>query len=102
MNRKIYEINELYNTNNNDLINLALKINESEKIARENCDEEDKKDYNIYNDLEKYALKLENKNTKDYKKFVKGIEKTLKLNSYFCNEPIQEKYEIYKLENNIK
>ena len=35
MNRKIYEINELYNTNNDDLINLALKINESEKIARE-------------------------------------------------------------------
>jgi len=102
MNRKIYEINELYNTNDEELIKLAIKINESEKIARENCDEDDKKDYNIYNDLEKYALKLENKNIKDNKKYIKGIEKTLKLNSYFCNETIQDKLEIFKLENNIK
>ena len=32
MNRKIYEINELYNTENDDLINLALRINDLKKM----------------------------------------------------------------------
>ena len=75
--RKIYETNQLYQSDDPILINLAEKINEAEKYAFENCIIKDAPDYSIFSDIEKRAIELEEKRYKETKKIVKGIAKSI-------------------------
>ena len=75
--RKIYETNQLYQSDDPILINLAEKINEAEKYAFENCVIKDIPDYSIFSDIEKRAIELEEKRYKETKKLVKGIAKSI-------------------------
>jgi hypothetical protein len=75
--RKTYEINQLYQSDDPQLIYIAEKINEAEKYAFENCVIKDIPDYSIFSDIEKRAIELEEKRYKETKKLVKGIAKSI-------------------------
>ena len=75
--RKTYEINQLYQSDDPKLINLAEKINEAEKYAFENCVIKDIPDYSIFSDIEKRSIELEEKRYKETKKLIKGIAKSI-------------------------
>ena len=88
--RKIYETNQLYQSDDPILINLAEKINEAEKYAFENCVIKDIPDYSVFADIEKREIELEQKKYKEKKKIVKGITKSIietsdKKNNYLNN-----------------
>ena len=67
--RKIYETNQLYQSDDPILINLAEKINEAEKYAFENCVIKDIPDYSVFADIETRNKEVEKKKEiKSYKK----------------------------------
>ena len=89
--RKIYETNQLYQSDDPILINLAEKINEAEKYAFENCVIKDIPDYSVFADIEKRAIELEQKKYKETKKIVKGITKSIIETSDKKNENEEDK-----------
>ena len=74
--RKTYEINQLYQTGNPTLINIALMIKEASKKAMKGCEEKNP-DFSIFAEIEKKSIEFENKEFKENKKFIKGITKIL-------------------------
>ena len=78
--RKTYEINELLQTKNKKLINLYLAIKQASNYAYENCDVEDPPNFDVFNEIEKNAIKLERSKTeekfKNYENIIKSIKQT--------------------------
>ena len=75
--RKVYEINELYQTGDPKLIDIALMIKEATKKAMDECVEKNNNDYSIFEEIEKKSIELEEKEYKERKKYIKGITKIL-------------------------
>lgn len=75
--RKVYEINELYQTGDPKLIDIALMLREATKKAMSECVEKNNNDYSIFEEIEKKSIELEEKDYKEHKKFIKGITKII-------------------------
>ena len=73
--RKIYEINELLQTDDKKLIDLYIAIKNASDYAYENCDVKVPLNYDVFNEIEKNAIKLERKMAEEK---VKNFEDTLK------------------------
>ena len=73
--RKIYEINELLQTEDKKLIKLYMAIKNSSEYAFENCDVKIPLNYDVFNEIEKNAIKLERSMAEEK---VKNLEDTLK------------------------
>ena len=73
--RKIYEINELLQTDDKKLIDLYIAIKNASDYAYENCDVKMPLNYDVFNEIEKNAIKLERKMAEEK---VKNFEDTLK------------------------
>ena len=73
--RKIYEINELLQTEDKKLIDLYVAIKNASEYAFENCDVKIPLNYDVFNEIEKNAIKLERKMAEEK---VKNFEDTLK------------------------
>ncbi len=73
--RKIYEINELLQTDDEKLTNLYLAIKNASDYAYENCDVKMPLNYDVFNEIEKNAIKLERSMAEEK---VKNLEDTLK------------------------
>ena len=73
--RKIYEINELLQTDDKKLIELYIAIKNASEYAYENCDVKMPLNYDVFNEIEKNAIKLERKMAEEK---VKNFEDTLK------------------------
>ena len=73
--RKIYEINELLQTDDKKLIELYRAIKNSSEYAFENCDVKIPLNYDVFNEIEKNAIKLEKSMAEEK---VKNFEDTLK------------------------
>ena len=73
--RKIYEINELLQTEDKKLIKLYMAIKNSSEYAFENCDVKIPLNYDVFNEIEKNAIKLERKLAEEK---VKNLEDTFK------------------------
>ena len=73
--RKIYEINELLQTDDKKLIELYIALKNASEYAYENCDVKMRLNYDVFNEIEKNAIKLERKMAEEK---VKNFEDTLK------------------------
>ena len=73
--RKIYEINELLQKGDKKLTELYLAIKSASDYAYENCDVKIPLNYDVFNEIEKNAIKLERKMAEEK---VKNFEDTLK------------------------
>ena len=73
--RKIYEINELLQTDDKKLIELYIAIKNASEYAYENCDVKMPLNYDVFNEIEKNAIKLERSMAEEK---VKNLEDTLK------------------------
>ena len=73
--RKIYEINELLQTEDKKLIDIYIAIKNASDYAYENCDVKMPLNYDVFNEIEKNAIKLERKMAEEK---VKNFEDTLK------------------------
>ena len=73
--RKNYEINELLQTDDKKLIELYRAIKNSSEYAFENCDVKIPLNYDVFNEIEKNAIKLERKLAEEK---VKNLEDTFK------------------------
>lgn len=73
--RKIYEINELLQTDDKKLIELYIALKNASEYAYENCDVKMPLNYDVFNEIEKNAIKLERKMAEEK---VKNFEDTLK------------------------
>ena len=62
--RKIYEINQLYQTGDPKLIDIALMLREATKKAMSECVEKNNNDYSIFEEIEKKSIELEEKEYK--------------------------------------
>jgi len=73
--RKIYEINELLQKGDKKLTDLYLAIKSASDYAYENCDVRIPLNYDVFNEIEKNAIKLEKSMAEEK---VKNFEDTLK------------------------
>ena len=73
--RKVYEINELLQKDDTKLTNLYLAIKNASEYAYENCDVKIPLNYDVFNEIEKNAIKLERSMAEEK---VKNFEDTLK------------------------
>ena len=76
--RKIYEINELLQTGNKKLIKLYLAIKNASDYAYENCDIKMPLNYDVFNEIEKNAIKLEKSMAEEKFKYYEDIIKSIK------------------------
>ena len=101
--RKIYEINELLQTGNKKLIKLYLAIKNASDYAYENCDVKMPLNYDVFNEIEKNAIKLEKtiaeEKLKYYEDLIKSIEQTETISSM---EYIKENLNAINNDNEIK
>ena len=78
--RKVYEINELLQTDDKKLRDLYLAIKNASDYAFENCDVKMPLNYDVYNEIEKNAIKLEKKlveeKMQNYEGTLKSINQT--------------------------
>ena len=78
--RKVYEINELLQSGEKKLIKLYLAIKNASEYAYENCDVKTPLNYDVFNEIEKNAIKLEKtiseEKFKYYEDIIKSIEQT--------------------------
>ena len=76
--RKTYEINELLQTGDKKLIKLYLAIKNASDYAYENCDVKFPLNYDVFNEIEKNAIKLEKNNIETKCKYYEDIIKSIK------------------------
>lgn len=74
---EIYEINELYNTSKPKLINIANQIKEASAKAMRDCIEKVNQDFSIFGEIELKAIKNEERDRKNQKKYAKNITKSI-------------------------
>ena len=100
--RKIYDINELLQSDNEELIKLYLGIKNATEYAYENCEIKIPLNYDIFNEIEKNAIKLEKRKSEEkfkyYNDIISSIEKTEKKPSLYY---IKENYQAIKKEKMI-
>ena len=73
--RKIYKLNELLQKGDKKLTDLYLAIKRASDYAYENCDVRIPLNYDVFNEIEKNAIKLEKSMAEEK---VKNFEDTLK------------------------
>ena len=83
--RKIYDINELLQTENKKLIKLYLAIKNASNYAYENCDIKTPLNYDIFNEIEKNAIKLEKNISEEKFKYYEDIIKSIKQTENISN-----------------
>ena len=108
--RKVYEINELLQSNDKKLKELYLAIKNASDYAFENCDVKMPLNYDVYNEIEKNAIKLEKKlveeKIQNYEGTLKSINQTKNISNidyikYNINSAKND-IEIDKVMNKIK
>ena len=98
--RKTYEINQLYQTNEEDKVNIALKIKEAIDIAMKNCAIKDT-DYSIIAEIEKKSIEMEEKKWKERKKMVTRLMKGVVSPNNHCWEEELEEMKMQKEINEV-
>ena len=76
--RKTYEINELLQTGNKKLLKLYLAIKNASNYAYENCDVKTPLNYDVFNEIERNAIKLERNIAEEKFKYYEDIIKSIK------------------------
>ena len=76
--RKTYEINQLLQTGDKKLIKLYLAIKNASEYAYENCDVKMPLNYDVFNEIERNAIKLEKTITEEKFKYYEDIIKSIK------------------------
>ena len=78
--RKTYEINELLQTGQQKLLKLYLAIKNASDFAYQNCDIKMPLNYDVFNEIEKNAIKFEKKIMEEkinyYENIIKSISQT--------------------------
>ena len=77
--RRTLEINQLYQSNDPKLIQIALLLKEASAKAYKGCTVQNDPDYSLYAEVEKHAIYLESKQTNQHNQFVDRINRSLEL-----------------------
>jgi len=100
--RKVYDINELLQTGDKKLMNLYYGISNASKYAYDNCDIKNPLNYDVFNEIEKNAIKLEKdiaeEKYKDYENIIKSIKQTESIPNL---QYIKDNYEAIKKNNEL-
>ena len=75
--RKTYELNELLQTEDKKLIKLYLAIKNASDFAYQNCDIKFPLNYDIFNEIEKSAIKIEKNMMEEKIKYHEDIIKSI-------------------------
>ncbi len=95
--RKVYEINELLQSGEKKLIKLYLAIKNASEYAYENCDVKTPLNYDVFNEIEKNAIKLEKNIAEEKFKYYEDIIKSIKQTETIPNmEYIKDNYDSIK------
>lgn len=91
----IYEINQLYQSDDNNMINIANQINEAANSALKNCKNESNSNFNIFAEVEKRALINENNFYLEKIEYLKKLKEQM-------NEKIKKKNLMNEIKNKRK